>query len=488
MSALSNREIQLLTILTEASDYLPVRAIAEKLNISKKTIYRDLEKIESKRSDIKFEKRQSRGIKINFSKISLETLQNKKVMRYSIEERRIKILLKLLKNSNKYTSIEALSEKYYVGKSSIVNDLKYIRNNLLGNILEIEQGRQGTKIIGSEKDIRLKIADLMSNYSLIVRNEYITDYYSERINSDTIIELSIRFGIDSIKKIEHIISNYEDSLPYTIGDLYYTNLVVHILIAIERIENGNYIVTNNKIGKDKSYYDVAINIAKDLEKEFFIEIPSSEIYYIYQYLVSTGVGELNEEYLINLDDNIEEISHKFLQKISLKNFILLNEDEHIYYVFKLHIRALVKRMKFNISIKNPLTEKIKKDYSTLFLSVKSISEEILHKEISDDEIAYLTVYIQAILENNPINKNVLLVCHSGFGTAQFLKKRLESTFSRLNIVDTISSRELRVYDLTKIDYIISTVKLPSKIKNVINVNVLLGEEDIKLINKEIFKE
>lgn len=486
MSELSNREIKLITMLTEANDYLPVRTIAERLKISSKTVYRDLEKIESKRTDLKFDKKQSKGIKINFSKISLDTLQNQKVMKYSIEERRIKILLKLLRNSNKYTSIEALSEKYYVGKSSIVNDLKYIKTNMLGNILNIEQGRQGTKIIGNEKDIRLKIAEIMGKYSFIVRNDYITDYYSERINSDTISELSLRFGVESVQKVERIISNYEDNLPYTIGDLYYTNLVVHILIAIERIKNGNYIVTNNKIGRDKSYYNVAMNIARDLEREFSVDFPNSEIYYIYQYLVSTGVGELNDEHLVDLDDNIEDIAHEFLQKINLENFARLNEDEHIYYVFKLHIRALVKRLKFNISIKNPLTKKIKKDYKALFLSVKNIAEEILKKEISDDEIAYLTVYIQAILENNVINKNVLLVCHSGFGTTQFLKKRIESTFSKLNVVDTISARELSMYDLTKIDYIISTVKLSSSIKNVINVNVLLTEDDINLINKEIF--
>ena len=44
----------------------------------------------------------------------------------SVDQRRVEILKMLLLNSNSSTSINQLSEKYYVSKTSIVNDLKYI--------------------------------------------------------------------------------------------------------------------------------------------------------------------------------------------------------------------------------------------------------------------------------------------------------------------------------------------------------------------------
>lgn len=489
MSELSSREKELVKLLTEANDYLPVHIIAEKLNTSTKTIYRDIEKLSKKRDDFVFDKKQSRGIKLILSKISLDTLQTQTISKYSIEERRIKILLGLLKNSNTYTSIEYLSDKYFVSKSSIVNDLNYIQENLLNDKLSIEKNRQGTRIIGDEKDIRRKIANIVDSYSFISSEDNILDYYSDRINQATIKEISSKFDVNKLEIIEKIINKYEGRLPYTIGDLYYTNLVVHILIAIERIKSGNYVdLEETKVASDTAYYQEAINITEELEKEFAIVFPKNEIYYIYQYLVSTGVGEINYDNSVSVEKNIEKIANKFLSNINSSNLFQVDNNDHIHYVFNLHIRALIKRLKYNITIKNPLSEKIKEDYKDMFIAVKNIAKETLSEDISDDEIAYLTVYVQSILEDSISYKNVILVCHSGFGTSQFLKKRLENIFSRLNIVDVLSSRDLKHYKLKNIDYIISTVQLEPTYQNVINVNVLLVDEDIRLINKVIFGE
>lgn len=487
MAELNNRELELIKMLTEANDYLPVHIIAQKLKISTKTIYRNIEKLSKERPYLCFEKKQSKGIKLNVSKISLDTLQINKVYKYSIEERRIKILFKLLKNSNKYITIESLSEKYYVGKSSIVNDLNYISEKLLGNTLKIVKSRQGTRIVGDEQDIRAKIVQLVENYSFISADDNLIDYYSDRINSDTVKELGRRFDLEKLSLIEKIVSKYEKKLPYTIGDLYYTNLVVHILIALERIQTGNYVdLEEQKIATDKIYYIEAKNIADELEKEFSVKFPKNEIYYIYQYLVSTGVGTINYDNSIAVEKNIEEIAINFLESINKSNLFNALKNKHIQYVFKLHIRALIKRLQYNIEIKNPLTRKIKEDYKEIFLTVKEIAERTFDMKLSDDEVAYLTVYVQSILEENIEHTNVLLVCHSGFGTSQFLKRRLETIFPKLNIVDVVSTRELQEFKTRKISYIISTVKLDDNIKNVINVNVLLSDEDIKLINKTIF--
>lgn len=488
LSELKKRELELIKILTEANDYLPVHYIAKKLNVSTKTVYRALDKLQDSDSNLIFEKKQGKGIKLKFSKTYLDNLKINKVSKYSLKERRIKILFKLLKNSKTYISLEKLSEKYYVGKSSIVNDLNYIKENLLGNNLKLSRSRKGTRIIGEEADIRSKIVTILESYSFI-SDEDITEYTSDRINIDTIKELSLRFNIDKLNSIEKIIKKYETKLPYTIGDLYYTNLIIHILIATQRIKNGNYVNLDNiNLDVDEIYYKEAKNITAELEKEFNISFPENEIYYIYQYLVSTGVGTINSYNVIDVEENINVIANGFFKNISASNLFEIDSNQKIYYLFKLHIRALIKRLQYNISIKNPLTTQIKENYKDLFLSVKEIAIKTLDSKISDDEIAYLTVYIHLVMDKNINYKNVVLVCHSGFGTSQFLKKRLENIFPKLNIVEVISSQELKNFNFNSIDYIISTIKLEGKYNNVINVNVLLLDEDIKLINKVIFGE
>ncbi|MDO4813628.1 MAG: PRD domain-containing protein [Gemella sp.] len=490
MFKLNDRELNLIKILSDKKDYLPVKTIADELNVSTKTVFRDIEKISNERTDLIFEKRKGKGIKLTTTSHFEEMSKNNALSKNSIEERRIKMLYRMLIHSNEYTSLENLSYKYYVGISSIVNDLKYLEQKLLGDNLILERSRNGTKIIGSEKDIRRKIAELVDKYYFISDDIESSEYYSERIDSKTIAELGDKFGIANLEKVEHIITKYEKRLPYTIGDLYYTNFVIHILISIERVRAGNYVSYFEHITpSDKQYYVEAQNIANELEEELNIELPDNEIYYIYQYLVSTGVGTINQNNSISVEKNIEKLAEELFNRISASTIFEFKNNEHIYYTFKLHLRALIKRLKYGISINNPLTEKIKQEFKEIFTDVKNISMETLHNDISDDEVAYLTLYIQSILDGETSNKNVVLVCHSGFGTSQFLKKRMETRFNRLNIIDILSSRELNEYDLTKIDYIVSTVNLDKDYEGkVINVNVLLLEEDIKQINNVIFGE
>ena len=485
MKELENRQIEILKILSDAEDYLPVHIIAEKLGISTKTAYRDIEKIIDNVEDIKLLKKQGKGIKIKFLNLPLNSTSQKYLTKDSVEERRVKILYYLLRNSKNYTSIDELSEMYYVGKSSIVNDLNYLESNLLSDNLILKKDRLGTRIVGDEKSIRKKIMYLVREYSFI-SDENEEEYYSDRIEKETLKELITKFDTKKIAIVERIIAKHERNLPYTIGDLYYINLVVHILIAIERINSENYLDDNDipKIS-DKEFYREAENIAIEIENEFSINLPLNEIYYIYQYLVSTGVGNLNNDIVLEVDAEVEEITEKFLQAVSEKKGVIFSGSDNVYYLFKLHIRALLRRLKYGIIIKNPLLEKIKEEYQEQFKEIQVLARKILSKDINDDEIAYLTVYTESILNLTSIKTKVILVCNSGFGTSLFLKKRIEDKLENIEVVDVVSAKDLKGYDLSNINFIVSTVKLEN-IKNVIYVNVMLNEEDIQNINRKVY--
>ena len=180
---LENRQIELLLILKEAEDFLPVHVIAEKMGVSTKTVYRDIEKIVKNVKEVKLLKKQGSGIKILFSNFLIEKVPQKQLVKYSLEERRVNILYYLLINSKKYTSIEELSEMNFVGKSSIVNDLNYLEDRLANGNIKLKKTRLGTKIIGDEKNIRKYIMNLIRDYSF---TEYGSkeEYYSDRIEKN----------------------------------------------------------------------------------------------------------------------------------------------------------------------------------------------------------------------------------------------------------------------------------------------------------------
>ena len=148
-----------------------------------------------------------------------------------------------------------------------------------------------------------------------------------------------------------------------------------------------------------------------------------------------GVGNLNNDVDFEVKEELENIVNEFLKAVSNTNNKVNENRDNIYYLFILHIRALMRRLKYGINIKNPLLNKIKEDYSKQFSDVSVLARKILSEKISEDEIAYLTVYTESILKLNNLKTKVVLVCNSGFGTSLFLKKRIEDKLKNIEEVE-----------------------------------------------------
>ncbi|NJJ46151.1 HTH domain-containing protein, partial [Clostridioides difficile] len=154
-------------------------------------------------------------------------IQSKENKSLSVEQRRMEILKYLLLNSNNITSINQLADKYYVSKTSIVNDFKYIEAWIKEYNLKLNKTLEGTKIIGKEVDIRKSIAKMMDD---LLDENYEQHDISEltRLDSATFSALINLFDIDSIIFVETIITELEYNLGYTINQPYYINLITHI--------------------------------------------------------------------------------------------------------------------------------------------------------------------------------------------------------------------------------------------------------------------
>lgn len=495
---LSDRQKEILKILLNSKEFVPTGKIADKLKLSKKTIYRELQIIER---DIKLEKIKSKGIKLDISPESLielkeKILNDKKILeKYSPEERRMEILTHLLKISPKTSSIEKLSKIYYVSKTSIVNDLNYVEEKIKIYNLKLEKGKKGSKITGSERDIREALINFINMSTRLKENE---KAISDRIDDETLKELIHQFKKEDIYNIEKLLGNVEKKLGYILADSYYINILTHLLILLERIKNGVVKYDTQKIKNyevsEQNMYSISKELSDDLLKNFDVKLPEEEIYFIYQYLVSSGIGN-------SKNDNNWELSQLMKQvKTQVKNIIKdiviyfyeitkidLKKNSKLYGSLILHIKALINRMEYEIKIKNSMYEEIKKEFPYMYEVTNQIMNKIIEKykmkKISKYEISYLTIYFQAILESRKAIKNVIVVCSSGFGTSYLLKNRIQKIFPELNVKDVLSVNDLKNnYNLDNIDLIISTIHLKSINKPVAYVSSVLNEEDVKLLN------
>lgn len=508
MKALSAREYQILHFLLERRDFVPVKEIANHMNWSEKTIYRELNALEHNLDTrgIRLERKPGTGIALALTQEqtmelrSTQWIPGKKVVTtLSVEARRIKILTNLLYDSPEETSINKLSEEYFIGKASIVNDLKAIEERIEPFHLRLEKSQLGTRLIGSEIDIRKAMASLIHE---LVSEDRKEQEHQSRIDGDTLGELIEHFGSDSVEGIQRILEETEQHLGYTIGDPYYINMLTHLLICIRRLKSGKVIRLADGISDhpvtDPNVHSIAKAMANRIKEQYGLELPSEEIYFIYQYLISSGMSipSLNLELSGLMDKACPEskaMVKELIQNVSGMIRRDLTRDEQLYKGLIIHFKPMLNRLKYNISINNPLLEDIRKEYAEIFslvsLGMLPIAQACGLNSFSDDEISYLVLYFQASIEKSSKKKRVILVCSTGIGTSHLLKNRINRTFPEWEVVDVISTSWFkRMEDWTEIDLIISTVKLEHQDLPVVYVSALLNDTDVSLIKAKFNEE
>ncbi len=500
MYALSKRQIEFVRLMLEEEDYRSILYFSKQLRVSDKTLKQDLKGIRVYLSayGIQVYGKTGKGILIDQgAKNNINILNDlhaepSELLHESAQARRIHILKNMLIRSDINTSIQKLSEQYYVSKASIVNDIKYLEQWLNKFNLTLEKTSEGTKIKGDETNIRKALAYLIQKY----QEECFDDNPlpdcdgAIRLNSRTRNGLLELFRLEDIIFIESLLEKMEKESNIRMGDIYYVNLLTHILICIKRVKEGIFI-EDNKIGMIRTdtlkHYCQAQKITKIIKNKYQIDLGNEETYYIYQYLISSGLEEISAK----TEENDESLRlsmdlTKYVSDIAGADF---QTDKELLNGLLLHIRPMLNRLKYNIQLRNPLLEEICERYPQMLgicqISLAFLSRKYQLKEISIDEIAHIATYYQTMTVRLTTPQKVLVVCHSGYGTSQLLAAKLKREFSSIDVVDVVSSRRVETMDLSKIEFIISTVPINVKKIPYIVISALLTEKDVQDIKNSM---
>lgn len=502
MTTLTSRQIAFIRLLMMEAEYRAVKYFTAPLKTSDKTLQKDLKIIEKylEKFDVAIDAKPGSGIRINKplsnNRILLNDLQFQEgdVRKISISERRFEIIKMLLDASNLGTSIQKLSDKYYVSKASIANDLKYVEDWLSKFGILLCKTVSGTKVEGKEVNIRKAIAHLVQNHSNDEQKKSQMQKLSFRMDTSTLKGLQELFENDKIVYVSSLIEDLEKKYSYQMGDPYYINLLTHILISLKRGSEGkrieDLIIENTQIIKSDKSYEAAKWLVDQISQVYKIKLPESEVYYVYQYFITSGfqnnLNEIEKADVDNYSTNANYITEKLINYICTIIRRDLMIDETIREGLLLHIRPMLNRLNYNIQIRNPLLPEIIEQYNESLNICKAAVMILAHehnlKPISIDEIGYLTMYFQAALERSVLKRRVIVVCQSGYGTSQLLMTKLKKAFPLWEIVDVLSVYKLGERDLNDIDLVISTVHLDISEKPFIMVSAFLNDKDIENIS------
>ncbi|MDF2881750.1 MAG: modulated transcriptional regulator, MtlR family [Clostridiaceae bacterium] len=495
-----DRVSRALEILLNSNNFISADFIAAKLKVSNKTIRNDFSKIEKivNEADLKFNKKPGVGIAIEGSEEKKLELMNsigssvKEVEPYSPEDR-LNYILKVLFMSKTSVTMKELSKSLYISRVTLQKDLEKVANWLSKfNLILIKKTNYGIEINGSEEDWRKAIASLLdSNRGYDGLKELIYDDYHGKIDYKSICKLKELINID-YKILEKIVTDAEAKLKFKFSDEAFVSLIIHIAIAIKRLNEKKDIKLSDemlKSLKENEEYEIAVQIAFDIEKSFKVKIPESEIGYILLHILGTKLLEgKNDKFSINFGNESESelavIMAKEIINISQRALhINFSNDKQLLNGLILHLRPTINRLKYGLTLRNTILKEIKENYIEIFGAAwmtNTIFERYLGVTMPEEEIGYICLHLAAAVERNKNPLKALVVCASGIGTSQFISAKLERSFRQIDIVDVISIIELKRRNIENIDLIISTVPVECS-KPVLMVSPLLNQNDIRRI-------
>lgn len=461
--------------------YMTAEELAKKLDISSKTVRTLIKNLNDllikSGSEIISKPGYGYRLKITdeemFSKLDLT---NKRKVLPETSEERIQYIIEYLINVNKYVKVEELSKMLFTSAKTLAKDLKEIEKILKNyNIILDRKPYYGIKLKGEEFDFRLCIAD-----------------YVEKKTNEKIYEMDE----SGLKKIATVIMDTLKNEKFSISDMAFQNLIIHIQIALKRIEENCYIpVREEKLREyisEKEFW-IAKKCTYNLEKVFKIKFPDSEISYIAIHLAGKRLfkGSKIEEKNFVIDQEISNIVTKMLKKIYEAFNFDFTKDLELRIALIQHLMPLRIRVKFDMKMKNPMLDKIKERFSLAYTMAKYASTtfyEYYNKNLSEDEIGYIAINLALALERQRKNinkKTVLLICSTGKGSAELLAYTYKETFGEyLKELITCSVYDLEDIDFSKIDFVFTTVPINMKIPvPVQQVEYFLEESNIREIKK-----
>lgn len=387
---------------------------------------------------------------------------------------RIQYILEYLSHRKEYIRIDDLSETLYVAKRTLTNDIKEIEEILQKyQIKLIRRPKHGIKIEGKEVNLRLCLANYVAQNSL-------TKIIQGR-SMDVITEC--------------VLSCLEKS-GYHLSDVAIQSLIVHLFIAVKRIETDHYVLLEEE-WLTVIYGQEAYNIAKDIigkiQDKFQLTFPESEVRYAALHLA--GKRTLGDESSDNIviDHETSEIVIQMLRSVYEAFKFDFSGDLELRMALCQHLIPLKVRVQCGMNFRNPLLKDIKERFALAYAmasQASSIIADRYQKLLKDDEIGYIALSFALALERQNRKrekKNILLVCSSGKGSAKLLAYQYQEKFKdQIKKVRTSNVNSVANVDFSDIDYIFTTVPIAAKVPvPIMEIKYFLDDQDIKVMKKAL---
>jgi mannitol operon transcriptional antiterminator len=487
---ITKRQSDIVEYLLEQPHEVTAGEIAEKINVSTRTVHRELGAVECwlAAHEVKLEKKSGIGIYVDADPNQLASLREQLLQTnsddYSAEERKIVVLCMLL-DTQEPIKLLALASVLKVTVTTVSHDLDELRGWIADRGLVLVRRRgYGVEITGREIDKRRAISELALEY--LDESALFSGREELRPVTRVTEKLLEMMGRENLLTVENALWQPHDQWLKNMVESKYMELLIQICVSLARLRLG-YVVDHRaslSYSKTDSEENIMLRTAMvericgELSAALAIDFPDQERSY---FRLLFRDAEDHSIRLLPLDDLVLlELVHELIRRVETETGTPLAEDRVLREGLIAHMAPVLKRLREGKSIRNPLLQQIRKDYGSLFDSVKKAAADMTEMEVPDEEIGFLVMHFGASLERlRQLQREVraIVVCTSGIGSSRLLATRLAKELPQIKIVDRASWYEATRIPKEDYDLIISTVELPLEPDRYLKISPLLTQEE-----------
>ncbi len=499
---LSPKAKQIILFLLQEKDTVTAQDIANQMNVSKRTIQREMETIEPflKGKEVHLVKKMGTGIWLEGSvecknQLMSELLEDELYDAGNKVERQKRLILEILK-AKELAKLSYYSYKFQISESTVSKDLDVVMDWF--KQFDIELNKK-TGIQGSEADFRRAIRSFVEEN---IDTDFINEIYENEdvvniTNASKYGNLKNIFDDTLLKKVISCVLNTQEDLFESLTESAFTGLIIHLTIAIDRIQKNeiieNPMAYDETIQKDDEY-KLALRLVKSLSNEFEIEIPKVETFYIYLHL--KGAKHEKIEWNNNLDNQkIVNIVNEMIDAFDSKNAWIYKQDNEFLQGLLAHLQPTIIRLMYRMKINNPVLDQIKQEYADVYkqcIQVSEVLEKHLNIKVPDEEIGFLAIHFGAAKvrlesQKEKIRKvQIGVVCASGIGMSRLMLSKLKQVFRDRVDIQVYGKRDIDEYVVQKNDFFVSSIQLEITDVPIVYVDLFMNDTNIEEIQRLVY--
>ncbi|GEL66000.1 BglG family transcription antiterminator [Marinilactibacillus psychrotolerans] len=495
---ISNREKIILEHLLNQKNGVTIKYLANRLNVSTRTIYREISSLESTLAQYQLRlQKEEDGYYIKGNSKFIEELQSE-IYNASDElttkKRQSLLMINLLMEPHEI-KMESLAYDLKVSVGTIQQDLQAIEEIFKEYDIQIKRKKaRGIKAKASESSLRLIVSGLIASelneynfFKLFDQNNLLQKKVMNK-NKNPFLKVLDPAALEIVYKL---VKQYEEFQFEEVNDTQLQSLILFITFSIKRIKENQLVALKeiNKHTEELKVRERSESISRALLKEISAQyglshIPLEEVVFLALQIDGLNVplrDEFSDDYDLQLSFQVREL----IRSVSEEMQVQFYQDETLFKDLFAHISAAIQRNKAPMpEVNNPLLEKVHNEYKDLSLTIEEkLSKEFPNFEFQFNELLYVVIHFASAYERNSSAQllNVLIICSSGMGTAKILESRLRKNIPEVTNVDVSRISQLHQLNYEKYDLILSTIFLQGFEEEYKVVTPLLMDDELKSI-------